>query len=697
MRSASYFLAFPADSEGVIAGEGTHVPEQAGKPELILETFRPSGATGTNGVLGNAKMGAAVCNDTLEASAGAGLNIDHRYSVEPISSISMNNAVDHVFGCGCICCIPRDEPSELSQITHVVNSTGATAPTGRLQVMADYLREGFWLDSVTVTRKYNLSATGVNPNSGVLEYNLAGFTDKLGYTDLDGISEARKFLVRESFKIFEEVLGIDFVETTNANADFFFSDNANGAFAAAQGVSSGVEYSVINVAASWSGGTSSYDDYALQTILHEIGHALGLGHQGPYNGSGGFNDSAIYANDSWQNSIMSYFSQTENTTISADFEFLQTPMAVDWLALDDIYSGDSFGSQFYGVQNAFTGDTVYGFNTNITSAASDIWANYANYGFRTAYTIVDASGIDTLDVSGYGADQRIDLTLTDPNAIAPTVLNIGGRLGNLTLAIGMVIENAKGGAGNDVFIGNLADNEFWGNGGNDVFSDSNGNDTYRGGDGVDTVNFSARFVDYSFDLVGDFLEVVANASSSVIDFVENTVEWLGFNDDTLSFNSIVEGLSPPPPPPSEDYFDFSAAVISDFQPGVQDFGDYVLSPDGLALSQESQSWEQILGTFSIDADSRLRFDFSAEVEGEVHGIMFTNGETISEATALQFLGTQAWGLQAHNDYVSGSGVKSYDIPIGAYFTGDFDRLVFLTDDDALAGADSTWANVELLV
>ena len=76
--------------------------------------------------------------------------------------------------------------------------------------------------------------------------------------------------------------------------------------------------------------------------------------------------------------------------------------------------------------------------------------------------------------------------------------------------------------------------------------------------------------------------------------------------------------------------------------------------------------------------------------------MFTNGETISEATAFQLLGTQTWGVQAHNDYVSGSGPKSYDIPIGEYFTGDFDRMVFLTDDDALVGADSSWANVEIL-
>ena len=40
-------------------------------------------------------------------------------------------------------------------------------------------------------------------------------------------------------------------------------------------------------------------------------------------------NSAIWANDSWQQSMMSYWSQTENTSISASFAHLISPMAVD--------------------------------------------------------------------------------------------------------------------------------------------------------------------------------------------------------------------------------------------------------------------------------------------------------------------------------------------------------------------------------
>ena len=42
----------------------------------------------------------------------------------------------------------------------------------------------------------------------------------------------------------------------------------------------------VHISSNWSGGaaTGNYS-YFFQTYVHETGHALGLGHQGPYNGS----------------------------------------------------------------------------------------------------------------------------------------------------------------------------------------------------------------------------------------------------------------------------------------------------------------------------------------------------------------------------------------------------------------------------
>lgn len=449
-----------------------------------------------------------------------------------------------LYEASCACC-------STCSVFNVANTTEGGGDTASapalLNDLTDFLTSGYWLSNggTVGERWHNVTDTGIDPNNGVLLYNISGYGD-----DTDGLTTGRQFLVRESFKLLEATLGIDFQETTSTDTntvDFFFRDNASGAYASSsywrveEGAIDRGELAVsyINVAKSWSGGTSTYDDYTLQTILHEIGHALGLGHQGGYNGSATYGVDNDFESDSWQASMMSYFSQTENTSINASYEFLQTPMSVDWMALDDLY-----GAQGYGVSNAFAGDTIYGFNTNITSAVSDIWASFAIYANRTASTIVDGSGIDTLDLSGYSNNSVINLAPSDRGSTQPSVSDIGGRVGNLTIAEGTIIENAIGGAAGETFYGNAANNELTGNGGDDVFWDSAGTDFYFGGAGSDTVVFDGVFAGYTFQVVGTFLNVIDPG----LDWIENTVEWLQFDNGSWSYQQVVDSIAPNTPP-----------------------------------------------------------------------------------------------------------------------------------------------------
>ena len=287
----------------------------------------------------------------------------------------------------------------------------------------------------TTQRKFNLTNTGAYAKNGVLTYNTSG-----NIFDPNGISSERSLLVDEGFKLLEITLGIDFQKTTNFGADIRFSDSFSEAFANSSYFSENIIYSNINIPTNWNGSLSGFGNYTFQTILHEIGHALGLGHPGNYNFSASYSNDANYSNDSWQSSIMSYFSQNENTSVNASYAFLSTFSAVDLIALEDIYSSSRIS-----LSNSFAGDTTYGFNTNISFSTSQIFSELSNWIDSTAFTIADGNGNDTLDFSGFSNNQNIDLRSIDKNSNYFYSSDIAGLTGNLIISAGTIIENAIGG------------------------------------------------------------------------------------------------------------------------------------------------------------------------------------------------------------------------------------------------------------
>ena len=227
----------------------------------------------------------------------------------------------------------------------------------------------------------------------------------------------------------------------------------------------------VNISTDWvttdggaNDGKTGIDSYAYQTYIHEIGHALGLGHQGPYNGSASYSTNATYANDTWQYSIMSYFSEPNYS--GSSYRYVVTPQMADIYAVASMYGAAT---------STRTGDTVYGFNSNAGAVF-----NFGNYTSAPALTIYDSGGNDTLDCSGYSAAQTIDLH-------AGAFSSVGGLVNNIGIALNAIIEKAIGGSGNDTLIASDAGCTLSGGGGNDTLIGGAGNDTLIGGSGVDNL------------------------------------------------------------------------------------------------------------------------------------------------------------------------------------------------------------------
>ena len=460
------------------------------------------------------------------------------------------------------------------QVAAHLNRTGAaftSKPTDAKQSDAD---------NSVINFGFHASQLDLENNGYVYQWTDGNYYAVAEYFNFAPFTDAQKAATREAMASWDDVVAVSFRETSADEGDINFGNLASAPTTQAYAtlpfdriysnefVNSQMKERAGDVWVSASQASNFRLDegqYGIHTLVHEVGHSLGLSHPGAYNAAPGLSITypvnAEYAQDTRAYSVMSYFEANSIAgTRHFDFNISTTvysavPLIHDIAAAQRIYGAD---------MTTRTGDTTYGFNSNAGRDSFDFVSTPA-----PIMAIWDAGGIDTIDASGYATDQVIDLSPGSLSSIggvthatAPsyeqvlanraaagitTLLSratydanmaallanpaVGRLTNNVGIAYGAIIENATGGSGHDTMLGNSFDNVLKGNAGNDIIGAGAGNDTLDGGTGDDTMLGGIGDDLFIVEAAGD---VVTELASEGTDTVSSAINYaLGANVENL--------------------------------------------------------------------------------------------------------------------------------------------------------------------
>lgn len=226
--------------------------------------------------------------------------------------------------------------------------------------------------------------------------------------------------------------------------------------------------------------------YSFETLLHEFGHGHGLAH--PHDNGGG-SDVMLGVTAPQDSYGIFDLNQAVYTVMSYNSSWETGPNGASPFTISGISNG------WVGTLSAFDIALLqqrYGANTSYKSGNDTYTLSDTNGVPGTYYsTIWDTGGKDEIKYTG-NKNARIDLTAAtlDYSATGGGVMSfVTGVRAGFTIAAGVIIENATGGAGNDGILGNGAVNVLTGNDGNDTLVGRGGADQLKGGNGFDTASY----------------------------------------------------------------------------------------------------------------------------------------------------------------------------------------------------------------
>ncbi|SFO11228.1 DUF4214 domain-containing protein [Sphingomonas sp. OK281] len=374
------------------------------------------------------------------------------------------------------------------------NNIGELLPLGTNPDGSHFFTGNRNIDATLIGSKWGtLNLTYSFPTSGS-NYNGSGYdTNGVSLYHID-LGTQQQAAAQASFAQLSAVTGLTFTQITDTDtvhANIRISQSADNDVTSAYGNfpsdTRGLSGDI------WFGRTSQpYYDLAVKgtwgyaTMMHEIGHTMGLkhGHQDYTNSDLSFyfggtprygTQSLTPDRDGQAWSLMTYTPApfTNSNFAGEKINQPQTYMQYDLAALQYLY-----GANY--TTNA--GDSMYTFSQTTGEMFINGVGQGAPSGNKIFLTVWDGGGNDTIDASNYSNGITVDLrpgefSTFDQSQLANSLAYQGLTSlapGNIAMSLlynndtRSLIENVKGGAGNDVLVGNVANNILDGGAGSDA-------------------------------------------------------------------------------------------------------------------------------------------------------------------------------------------------------------------------------------